>query len=187
VYRPGLIAQPESGPIDPSRQAPYYLISKATADLYAQAIAREGEIGIAILRISAVYGPGLARGMIPSFIIKLEAGEALTINDAGRYRADTVYVKDVASACVSALRSPLSGPVNVGSGTTSSVIEIAETIARSLGASLDLLHVLPANEKTSVTGFSPLDIGLARTALGYEPRNLEAGIADYVGWWRARS
>ncbi len=163
------------------------MISKASADLYAQAIAREGKVSIAILRPSAIYGPGLARGMIPIFVSRLEAGQLVTIQNAGRYRADTVYVEDVAGACVAAVHSSASGPFNVGSGTTSSVLEIAEGIARRLGASFALLNVLPPDGTTSPSGFSPLDISLARKSFGYDPRNIESGLTDYITWWKGRS
>jgi UDP-glucose 4-epimerase len=187
VYRPGTIPLTEDGPIDPSTQAPYYLISKAAGDLYAQAVGRERKVGVTILRPSAVYGPGLTRGMIPTFIAKLQAGQRVTIQNGGRYRADMVYVADVAAASVAALRSPSSGPFNVGSGTTSSALEIAHSVARRLNAAPELIEVLPMGDTKEVLGFSPLDISLARTSLGYEPRDVETGLGNYLDWWRALS
>jgi len=186
VYRPGNVPVAEDGPIDPSAHAPYYLISKAAADFYAQAIARERKVGVAILRPSSVYGPGLARGMVPTFISKLEAGQRVTIQNGGRHRADMVYVEDVASATVSALHSSAIGPFNVGSGTTSSVLEVAEAIARLLGVPMELLDILAPDSTMGASGFSPLDIRLARSSFGYDPREVHAGLAAYVDWWRAR-
>lgn len=185
IYRAGTAPVAEDGPIEPSAQAPYYLASKACADFYVDAIQRTGKVAVAILRPAAVYGPGLARGMIPTFISRLEAGERLTIQDGGRYRADLVYVEDVAQATAAALHAGVTGAFNLGSGATCSSLEIAHEVARLLAAPGDLIDVRPP-AGTAAIGFSPLDISKARKAFGYSPRIAFAGLADYLAWWRGR-
>jgi UDP-glucose 4-epimerase len=186
IYRPGTAPMAEDGPIAPSAQAPYYLASKACADFYADAMRRAGNLSIAVLRPAAVYGPGLARGMIPTFISRLEAGERLTIQDGGRYRADLVYVEDVAQATAAALSATATGPFNLGSGTTCSSLEIAYEVARLLNAPRDLIDVQPTTGAEVVGGFSPLEINRARAAFGYSPRDAFAGLQGYLTWWRGR-
>ena len=183
IYRPGVTAVDEDAPIFPTARAPYYLISKACADFSADAFSREGTVDIAVLRPSAVYGPGLLRGVIWSFLNQLAAGKKLVIDDGGRYRADLVYVEDVAQGTVAALHSPARGVFNLGSGATLSSLEIARELARLLQAPSELLDVRPhvANQPP---GFSPLDIRRAREAFGYAPREPIQGLADYVAWWR---
>lgn len=184
VYRFGPVPVAEDGPIEPSPRAPYYLASKACADLFAEQFRREGRVPIVTLRPSAVYGPGLRRGLIAVLLERLAKGEVATIEDAGRYRADMVCVTDVATAALAALERPVQGPFNVGSGATTSALEVGETLARLVGASPALLQVQPARSD-SPPGFAPLAIDRARRELDYSPRPLETGLSEYVAWWRA--
>jgi len=186
VYRFGSDPVDEDGPIYPSARAPYYMISKACADFYADAVLREGKLDIAILRPAAVYGPGLGRGMIPRFIARLESRQSVVIKDADGYRADLVYVEDVAAATVTALHESMTGPFNLGSGTTSTPLEIARTLVELLDVPKDLIEVRTARE-TEPMGFSPLNIQRARGAFGYQPRSMRQGLSDYVDWWRTQS
>jgi len=181
VYRIGTAPVPEEAPFGPSSSAPYYLASKACADFYAAHFDRAEGLPTAILRPSAVYGPGLGRGMIPSFATKLSAREPITVQDGGCYRADLVHVDDVALAAADALERDARGPFNIGAGATVSALDIAQTMADLLGAPRTLIHVEPAIGSSPV-GFAPLDIARARRELGYSPRDLSRGLSDYLRW-----
>lgn len=184
VYRIGSEPVAEDAPFDPSSSAPYYLTSKACADFYAVHFDRAEGLPVAILRPSNVYGPGLARGMIASFAAKLSAGEAVTVQDGGRYRADLVHVEDVAIAAAEAIGREARGPFNIGAGATVSALDIAHTMADLLDRPRTLVHVEPATGATPA-GFPPLDITRATRALAYSPRGLTQGLSSYLEW-RAR-
>lgn len=182
IYRFSRVPVGEDGAIEPSARAPYYLASKACADLFAEQFRREKRLPVVTLRPSAVYGPGLRRGLIPGVLEKLARSERVKIVEGGEYRSDMVSVSDVASATVAALERPVEGPFNIGSGTTTSSGEVAETLARMIGVSLALVEV--AQGDGDVPGFAPLAIDRARRELDYSPRPLETGLLEYVRWWR---
>jgi UDP-glucose 4-epimerase len=186
VYRAGAAPVDEDAPIDPSSSAPYYLASKATADAYALHFDRAEGLPVAVLRPSAVYGPGLARGMIATFAGRLAAHEPVTVADGGRYRADLVYVEDLARATVTAATGDARGPFNLGAGVTVGAEDIAAALADLLGAPRSLITVAPPAGDAPV-GFAPLAIERARRVLGYHPRALTDGLAGYLAWRAAEA
>ena len=186
VYRHGTDAVTEEAPTYPSVHAPYYLMSKFCAEVWADHFDRTGKLQTASLRLASVYGPGLERGMIPTFTATLVQGKPITVKDGGRYRSDLVFVGDVVDATERALLRDVHGVFNVGSGTTSSSSEIAEALVALMGASRDLLIVeLPASNAV-LFGFAPLDVTRAREQLGYAPRAIRDALGAYVDWHRSR-
>ncbi len=179
IYRMSATTADETSPVEPSSSAPYYLASKATADFYASHFDRAEGLPTAILRPSAVYGPGLDRGMIASFTSRLSAGTPVTIADGARYRADLVYVEDVAQASVNAAVGHGRGAFNVGAGATVNALEIAELLADLIGAPRSLILVEPPQSAGAV-GFAALDIARAQRELAYAPRALAAGLSAYL-------
>jgi dTDP-L-rhamnose 4-epimerase len=141
------------------------------------------------LRFFNVYGPDQAlsnpyTGVLAIFGNRLLNGKAPLIFEDGEQRRDFVSVHDVAAACALALeRDEAAGrAVNVGSGESVTVREIAERLARVTGRE---------NIRPKVTGKYRVgdirhcfaDISLARELLGYEPRvRLEDGMAELAGW-----
>jgi nucleoside-diphosphate-sugar epimerase len=79
----------------------------------------------------------------------------------------------------------LTGPVNIGSGSGTSVADVATTLAQIVGRE-DLLRLgeLGDSDETRVVA----DVGRLAGALGFEPRyGLEDGLRDAVEWWRQRT
>src|SRR5205085_4092834 len=97
---------------------------------------------------------------------------------------DFVSVKDVAALCRLALeRSDLSGEViNVGSGTSVTVNEIAQRLATILGKER-IGPELTGEYRVGDIRHCFADIGKAKALLGFAPRvSLEAGMAELAGW-----
>ncbi len=186
VYRHGEEAVSEDAPTYPSVHAPYYMMSKLCAEVWADHFDKTAKLQTVSLRLASVYGPGLTRGMIPTFTSSLLAGKAITVKDGGRYRSDLVFVDDVVDAAEQAVVRDVHGVFNVGSGTTSSSLEIAEALLRLTGASGDLLVVEPPASESVPVGFAPLDVTRARSLLAYSPRSVEAALGAYVDWYRSR-
>jgi UDP-glucose 4-epimerase len=92
------------------------------------------------LRLGNVYGPrqdplGEA-GVIAIFCGVLKDGGRPTIFGDGTQTRDYIYVGDVVSAALSAAESEVTGPVNIGTGRETSVLQLVEAL-RELGGRED--------------------------------------------------
>jgi nucleoside-diphosphate-sugar epimerase len=172
----------EDDPIWPSRRAPYYLASKICGEVFAAAAA--DRLAVTSVRPSAIYGPAMPPGMIPTFLAALREGRPVRVADGGRHRADLVHVDDVIDVLLALADAPVGGAegldaVNVGSGRVTTSLEVAEQLCDVLGAPRSLVEV-DAPAPGAPPGFEPLDISRAARAFGYAPRALEEGLRSMV-------
>jgi UDP-glucose 4-epimerase len=165
----------------------FYAVSKAAGMLFAEAYRRFYGMETTALRYFNVYGPRQDyRRTIPpvmsAFIIKLLRGERPVIYGDGSKRRDFVYVDDVNAFHLLCLRDErtIGNVYNVGSGTSTSVREIFDTIARITGSTLEPIF------KPDLSGEAQenrADVSAAR-ALGWEPTiDLSEGLRrsiDYI-------
>lgn len=147
------------------------------------------KVPVTALRFFNVYGPRQAlsnpyTGVLAIFAGRLLNDRAPLIYEDGRQRRDFVSVYDVARACRHALErpDPTGRVLNIGSGESVSVLEIAAELACVMGR-----EEIPAQ----VTGkyrvgdirncFS--DVTLAAQTIGYEPAvRREDGMVELAGW-----
>jgi dTDP-L-rhamnose 4-epimerase len=140
------------------------------------------------LRFFNVYGPRQAlsnpyTGVLAIFAARLLNGSAPLVYEDGRQRRDFVSVHDVARAIRLALDDEQSAgrAVNVGSGRSVSVSEIATLLAGALA--LDIEPEVTGKARAGDIRHCFADISLAREVLGFEAHiELEAGIAELVAW-----
>jgi UDP-glucose 4-epimerase len=90
------------------------------------------------LRLGNVYGPrqdplGEA-GVIAIFCGLLRSGGRPTVFGDGTQTRDYVYVGDVVAAARAAAESSASGPINVGTGRETDVLELVEALAKLDGS-----------------------------------------------------
>jgi dTDP-L-rhamnose 4-epimerase len=141
------------------------------------------------LRFFNVYGPDQAlsnpyTGVLAIFGGRLLNGRAPLIFEDGEQRRDFVSVHDVARACALALASDSAAgaAVNVGSGESVTVREIAERLARVTGRE-DIEPRVTGKYRVGDIRHCFADISLARNLLGYEPRvTLDDGMAELAEW-----
>jgi UDP-glucose 4-epimerase len=86
------------------------------------------------LRLGNVYGPrqdplGEA-GVIAIFCGLLQEGGRPTVYGDGMQTRDYIYVGDVVSAAIAAADSDATGPINVGTGRETTVLELVEALRR---------------------------------------------------------
>lgn len=128
---------PESLPLDedsPCRPASPYGLEKLIDDQYAALYRSLYGCSTLGLRYFNVYGPrqdpaSPYAGVISRFAACLAADSPLTVFGDGRQTRDFVYVGDVARANVAALRSSCEGVVNVGTGTSVSLLQLIDALA----------------------------------------------------------
>jgi UDP-glucose 4-epimerase len=125
----------EGAPIAPL--SPYGQ-SKFAAEGYLALYERLYDLSGVSLRLGNVYGPrqdplGEA-GVIAIFCGKLRGGERPTVFGDGRQTRDYIYVGDVVAAALAAAESGASGPINIGTGIETDVLELARRLAEIDGA-----------------------------------------------------
>lgn len=162
----------------PINRATYYLTSKLAGELCIQSVARRRKLDVVVLRLASIYGPGMhAKGMIPNFIRRLSAGEAVTLMEGGTYHVDFAYIDDVIDVTFKALFADATGIFNVGSGVASTSLDAARVVADAFGANHDLIRV---EGEAKESGFAALDITKARETFGFQPTGLKEGISTWL-------
>ena len=121
----------------PLRPRSLYAAGKLAQEHYALAWSLATGGSVTALRYHNVYGDLMPRdtpysGVAAMFRSSLEAGDPPRVYEDGRQTRDFVHVRDVAAANVQAVERELVGfrPLNVCSGYPSTILEIAERLAR---------------------------------------------------------
>ena len=140
------------------------------------------------LRFFNTYGPRQAlsnpyTGALAIFAARLLNGRPPLVYEDGAQLRDFVNVADVARACRLALeRDGADGlPVNVGSGLGTSILEVAQRLARVLDKPIE--PELPGSFRAGDIRHCFADVTRAREALGFEAEvELEAGMTELGAW-----
>jgi UDP-glucose 4-epimerase len=145
--------------------------SKLAAEGYLGLYERLYGLNSVTLRYGNVYGPrqdplGEA-GVIAIFCGKLETRERPTIYGDGRQTRDYVYVGDVVAANLAAVDAPVRGPINIGTGVETNVLELVAILGELAGAEHFEPQFAPA--RLGELPRSCLDIARARDTLGWAP------------------
>ena len=146
-------------------------------------------VPVVALRFFNVYGPRQAlsnpyTGVLAIFASRLLNRRRPLIYEDGRQRRDFVSVKDVARACRLALETERAAghTINVGSGRSATVEEIAAQLARVLDEPT-IEPQVTAKYRAGDIRHCFADISLARELLGYEPKvSLEHGLVELAAW-----
>jgi dTDP-L-rhamnose 4-epimerase len=185
----GAILQPaptdEDKPLDPTS---IYALTKADQEKMCLLVGAAYGIPTVALRFFNIYGPRQAlsnpyTGVAAIFSSRLLNGEPPLIFEDGEQRRDFVSVHDVVQALLLAQESPaaVGQAINVGSGESVSVRQVAETLAGVLG--VELSPELTARYRVGDIRNCFADISRARTLLGYEPRvTFKQGLEELVAW-----
>ncbi len=163
-----ILPTPEDVPIRPLAG---YGQSKYAAECYCGLYSRLHGLSSISLRYGNVYGPrqdvhGEA-GVVAIFCGHLVEGRRPTVFGDGRQTRDWVEVGDVVRANLLAAGSELTGPVNIGHGRETSVLDLLD----ALGDASDRPSLEPefAPERPGEVRRSCLDVTRARSELGWEP------------------
>jgi nucleoside-diphosphate-sugar epimerase len=175
---------------DPLNPASDYAEGKRVSEQMCALQSANGSVEIKIARCFAFVGPHLpldAHFAIGNFIGDVLAGRQIRIKGDGTPRRSYLYASDLAIWLWTMLfRAPSLIPINVGSGHDLSILELAQTVAQSLGASAGV-HV----EKEAVPGayvarYVP-SVGRAKDLLGLEETvNLQEAIRSTAVWHGAQ-
>ncbi|HSU67492.1 MAG TPA: NAD-dependent epimerase/dehydratase family protein [Tepidisphaeraceae bacterium] len=166
-----------------------YALSKYDQERLCLMTGRAYSIPTVALRFFNVYGPHQAlsnpyTGVLAIFASRLLNDHAPVIFEDGLQKRDFVNVKDVARACRLALEVPdAAGRVlNIGSGNSYTVQEIAQRMATVLGRN-DVEPEITGKYRVGDIRHCYSDITQARRLLGYEPKvAFEDGLQELAEW-----
>ena len=153
----------DKNPINP------YAKTKLENDKMAEKYAKNG-LKVIGLRYFNVFGPGQSKeyaGVIKLFLERIQQGLSPLINGDGLQVRDFVYVDDVVNANMLAMESNIDGKFfNIGTGTTISVLDLANMIIKFSGLKLKPIHRLAVPGDVRAT---QADITKAKTMLKWKP------------------
>ena len=141
-------------------------------------------------RFFNVYGPRQSlsnpyAGVAAIWLSRLMNGKQPVVFEDGGQLRDFVSIHDVVDCLVLMLETPGADylPVNVGSGQTVTILEIAKLLARLLGSPIE--PQVTNNGRKFDIRHNTADITRARNTLGFEPKvSLEQGFRELIDWAR---
>ena len=143
---------------------------------------------LSVLRLQNVYGPGQSlsnpyTGIVPLFSRIAAEGRSIPLYEDGDITRDFVYIDDVISALAAAVeRAPadLRRTVDVGTGTRTTIRDLAETVAA--------MHSAPAPQVTGQfrdgdVRHARCDVAATTADLGWTPQwSLDDGVRALQAW-----
>jgi UDP-glucose 4-epimerase len=160
-----------------------YGASKVAGEAYCRTFENTHGLSVRIVRFANVYGPGDSGRVIPLWLTAAQEGRDIQVH-GGQQVVDFLWVGTAVEALLFATKNPLPGPVNIGSGKGTEILELAERVLQVCGGSSTIV-MTPARE-VEVTKFVA-DIALMRS-LGLAPESDPIGhLAELVAAYPARS
>jgi UDP-glucose 4-epimerase len=158
----------EDAPVEPL--SPYGQ-SKFAAEGYLALYERLHGLSSVSLRLGNVYGPrqdplGEA-GVIAIFCGKLRTGGRPIVFGDGRQTRDYLYVGDVVEAALAAAHSEACGPINLGTGIETDVLELARLLSELGG--IEGFEPEFADARAAEVQRIALDASRAQRELGWKP------------------
>jgi dTDP-L-rhamnose 4-epimerase len=166
-----------------------YALNKFNQERMGLIFGRAYNRDVVALRFFNVYGPHQAlsnpyTGVLAIFGSRLLNDRPPMVFEDGNQRRDFVHVTDIARACRLALETPAAAGqvINIGSGQSRTVVEVAQVLAAATGKRQLTPHVVGKYRAGDIRHCFA-DIALARRLLGFEPRvRFEDGIAELADW-----
>lgn len=185
----GAAARPLTSQADRTAAAPtnIYAATKLAQEHLMTAWGSAMDVPVSVLRLQNVYGPGQSltnsyTGIVALFCRLACRSERIDVYEDGVIHRDFVHVDDVVSALVAAIDRPPAARrlLDIGSGTATTVHQLAQTIARIAGAPEPKVS---GRFRDGDVRAAFCDIAPAERDLSWSPSySLEAGLAALVEW-----
>ena len=179
AYSPSSVAVTEDAPLYPAERATFYLVSKLSGELFIERLRRHHGLEAITFRMGSCYGPGMPENsVVASFMKQAIARKPLLVRDGGVPSCDFVYVADVARLVTAALETGAGGVYNAGSGTATSVLELAYAVKETF-SDLPVGIEMASVERPAPASFPPLSMAKTQAMWGHSPTSLQAGLAAF--------
>jgi dTDP-L-rhamnose 4-epimerase len=167
-----------------------YALGKFAQERMCLITGRAYGIETTALRFFNVYGPRQAlsnpyTGVIAIFAARLLNSQPPLDFEDGEQRRDFVHVRDVARACRLALETGngTGQAINIGSGNSISIIEIAEKLIEALRLGHEVRPQITGQFRVGDIRHCFADVGRARRVLGFEAKvRFDEGLRELVEW-----
>lgn len=106
-----------------------YGASKVAGEAYCRAFTSTHGLAVHIVRLTNVYGPGDSNRVIPLWLSAAQAGQDLQVY-GGEQVIDFLWVGKAVEALTFAAENGLPGPVNIGSGTGTRILDLAARVLK---------------------------------------------------------
>lgn len=170
----------------PFNSETFYGATKIAGEAMAHAFFHRYRLPFVGLRYMNVYGPrqdyrGAYMAVIMKMLDALSRGEPITLYGDGLQGYDFVHVADCARANVRAMQADaVDRYYNVGTGTRTSLRELAELLMKLAGKNVPIKYEDPGRTFVTNRVGSPVR---ARDEIGFEAEvSLDKGLLDLIRW-----
>jgi len=173
------------GNVNPIGIRSCYDEGKRVAETLMMDYHRQNSVDIRIIRIFNTYGPRMALNdgrVVSNFIIQALKGENITVFGDGCQTRSFCFVDDLVEGMVRMMNCDgVTGPINLGNPTETTILEFARRIIDLTGSSSKIVYnPLPSDDPRQ----RQPDISLAMEKLDWKPRiNLDTGLKNTVDYF----
>lgn len=173
---------------DSIRPTTIYSAAKAAFEAYISAFIALRGLPAVVFRPVTIYGPNQYPGwLVPIVITRALAGKGVVLTGSGTARRDWIHVDDLCEVLYRAIMhrdATINGQIfNIGTGTESTVLELAQHVFRRIGASetgISFVPDRPGDVPRQVTS-----AGRAREFFDWQPTvTLYDGLDATIEWYR---
>jgi nucleoside-diphosphate-sugar epimerase len=162
--------------------------AKRFSEATTMAYSRVHDVPVRIIRIFNTYGPRMRPDdgrVVSNFIVQALAGDPVTLYGDGNQTRSFCYVADLVRGIIAALDGDITGPVNIGNPTESTMRELAELVVELTGSSSPIVtEPLPSEREGDPMQRCP-DITLATSTYGWKPEvDLREGLEHMIAAFR---
>ena len=179
MYKNSLEVAAEDSEIAPEAEKEYFQ-SKLNAEFLIQEGLAGSGISLSILRISTPFGPGENPAkVIPTFLMNAYNGKNLVLLGNLEALQNYCYISDIAWAFKRCIELNLKGTYNIGSKSSTTLIQLAEEVLSIYPGSNSVIETV-VNEAISPRNFAPIDISKSEDQMGFNPTFLRTGLRKYA-------
>lgn len=176
------------GRVNPLGPRACYNESKRVAETLFFDYNRQHKLDVKIVRIFNTFGPRMAMNdgrVVSNFIIQALKSEDITIYGTGKQTRSFCYVSDMVEGLTKMMEAnSFIGPVNLGSTSEISILDLAREIIDLSGSKSQLrFESLPEDDPIQ----RQPDISLAKQELGWEPKtSRREGLQKTIDYFEER-
>lgn len=173
---------------DDLRPTSIYGLTKESTEKMIATCARSAGFTAVNLRFQNVFGPGQSlvnpyTGILAVFSGRAREGEVISVFEDGAESRDFVYISDVVESLIKAceINDKECHSLNIGTGRSVSVLEVANTILEYFGS--DLNPQVTGEFRLGDIRHAIADSGQSKEVLSWEPSvTFEEGLRKFLIW-----